>query len=146
MDLPAIMNRALHMDDMHMLSVTMPQGRSEIIPEGANVKVKPKFSPQLSTKRFAEHGTEPSQNKKFRQKVSVAVMHKNNLCFGYGQANHAIKDCPKKQGKPDHKEENSGGESSISSVLCHLVTCHLMKTFNQGVILVWIEPQLLTLH
>ena len=103
MDLPLIMGRALQMDQLHMMSVSLTQGKSEVTQVKPSEKVKSRPFSKPGKKRFAEHSAGTSQNKKFKQKANLAEMREKNLCFGCGQAGHAIKDCPTKQTKTDHK-------------------------------------------
>ena len=103
MDMPAIMSRALHMDTMHMISVNMTQGKAELSHDKPSEKVKHRSFPKPGKKRFAEHNAGPSESKKLKYKVKLAEMREKNLCFGCGQAGHAIKDCPTKQAKTDYK-------------------------------------------
>ena len=103
MDLTAIMDRAKQMDQLHMMTVSMTQGKSEVTQVKPPEKVKLGSFSKPGKKRFAEHSAGTSQNKKFKQKASLAEMREKKLCFGCGQAGHAIKDCPTKQTKTDHK-------------------------------------------
>ena len=103
MDMPAIHQRALEMDHMHMISVSMSQGKSELTQDKPSEKAKQKFATKPSKKRFAEQGAGPSESKKLKQKGTLAEMREKNLCFGCGQAGHAIKDCPTKQDKSGFK-------------------------------------------